>query len=85
VAVQCVICYLSEGLAKVCLLLWWEMFLHSWWEEQRALGPSNFKFVANFCDDPNCFVHIEHGSKNQCGSLGDLRVEMKKFCVMLLG
>ena len=54
-------------------------------QEQRALGPSNFKFVANFCDDPNCFVYIEHGSKNQCGSLGDLRVEMKKFCVMLLG
>ena len=41
-------------------------------QEQRAQGPSNFKFIANPGDDHNCVVYIEHGSKNQCGGLGDL-------------
>ena len=29
-------------------------------QEQRALGSSNFKFVANPGDYPNCFMYIEH-------------------------
>ena len=47
-------------------------------QEQRTLGPSNFKFIANPSDDPNCVVYIEHSSKNWSGGLGDLRVENKE-------
>ena len=36
-------------------------------QEQRALRPSNFKFIADCGDGPNCVVHVEHGSKNRCG------------------
>ncbi len=48
-------------------------------QEQRNLGPSNFKWIAKPNDDPHCVVYIEHGSKNRSGGLSDLRVETRNF------
>lgn len=47
-------------------------------QEQRCLGPSNFKFIADPDCDPHCVVYVEHGSKNRPGGLKDFRVENKE-------
>ena len=47
-------------------------------QEQRCLGPSNFKLIADPDCDPHCVVYVEHGSKNRPGGLKDLRVENKE-------
>ena len=40
-------------------------------QEQRALGPSNFKSIADSSDSHNCVIYVEHGSKNRCGGFSD--------------
>ena len=42
-------------------------------DEQRKLGPSQFVRT----HDPDCFIYIEHGSKNRSWGLAELRVENK--------
>ena len=42
-------------------------------QEQRDLKPSQF----SWCTDPDRFVYVEHGSKNQSGSLKQIHVENK--------
>ena len=43
-------------------------------EEQRKLGPSQFKRTSN----PDCYTYVEHGSKNRSGGLDQLKVENKR-------
>ena len=38
--------------------------------EQRALGPSNFRFD----DNQECVTYVEHGSKNRAGGIDTLRL-----------
>ena len=47
-------------------------------QEQRSLGPSNFKFSAKPNDDPYLVTYIEHGSKNRSGGVNQLRLENKE-------
>jgi len=47
-------------------------------QEQRSLGPSNFKWHSKPADDPNCVTYIEHGSKNRSGGIDHLRLENKE-------
>ena len=42
-------------------------------EEQRKLGPSQLKRSS----DPDCYMYIEHGSKNRSGGLEQLKVDNK--------
>ncbi len=42
-------------------------------EEQRKLGPSQFKRSFN----PDCYTYIEHGSKNRSGGLEQLKIDNK--------
>ena len=42
-------------------------------EEQRKLGPSQFKRSFK----PDCFTFIEHGSKNRSGGLQQLKIDNK--------
>lgn len=42
-------------------------------DEQRKLGPSQFKRLEN----PDCYVYTEHGSKNRSGGLAQLKVDNK--------
>ena len=46
-------------------------------QEQRNLGPSNFRFMTKPGDDPYCVVYEEHGSKNHSGGIKDFRTENK--------
>ena len=36
-------------------------------QEQRNLGPLNFRFLSKLGNDPYCVVYEEHGSKNYPG------------------
>ena len=36
-------------------------------QEQRNLGPSNFRLLCKPGDDPHCVIYEEHGSKNHPG------------------
>ena len=40
-------------------------------QEQRNLGPSNFKWSSKPGCDPHCVTYIEHGSKNRSGASGE--------------
>ena len=47
-------------------------------QEQRTLGPLNFKWSAKPGCDPCSVTYIEHGSKNRPGGLSDVWVENKE-------
>ena len=46
-------------------------------EEQRKLGPSQFKRSFN----PDCYTFIEHGSKNRSGGLEQLKIDVPCYPV----
>ena len=52
-------------------------------QEQRNLGPSNFKWHSKAGDDPDCVTYIEQGSKNRSGGLIIFDLRTRKCHVML--
>ena len=60
-----------KGLQKTVFYYVGKCFCVCGGQEQRNLGPSNFKFLCKPGIDPYCVVYEEHDSKNHQGGIKD--------------
>ena len=67
----------TKRFAKSCIFYVGKCFCVRGGQEQRNLGPSNFRFLSKPGADPHCVVYEEHGSKNHPGGKKDFRAENK--------